>query len=176
MGEYIRNKKTGEEVKIGVMDNCFFSHQQIESWAKDPDWEGWYANKPEERTLEDYLEDPSSLYEQIEGLHHKEFALLTTLSEEDRVLTHHPVYVYKKGKRGSAYQYTVECQQKGQKRIYVRIVGERYDEKGDGQTIFACDCCDAMLSLSKDELDQMLKEVDNPTREYLTPLLKARRE
>lgn len=172
MGEYIKNRSTGEEVKIGVLDHCFFSRQQIEAWHNDPHWVGWYGDKAENGTLEYYLNNPNSLYDKIEGLRHKDFAI-EIIVDDQTAIEHDKVYIWQHGKRGNGYQYEVECQFKGQTEIWATIAGERYDEKGEGRTIFACDCCGALFNMPQSLLDKSLELMDKDMREYLKPILKA---
>ena len=175
MGEYIKNVKTGEEIKVGVLDHCFFSRGQIERWALNPDITGWYAGKPEENTLENFLNDPKTLYDGVEGLIHKDFAIKVYF-EPPEYIDHREVTVYQKGKRGSAYHFKVQCQFKGQGEVWASIVGERYNKKGEGRTIFACDCCGTLFSLYQSTLDRTLEAADQKQREYLKPILKAVKE
>ena len=169
MGEYIKNMITGEEKKIGVLDRCFYSRKQIKVWLDDPAWTGWYAGKEEAGTLEYYYNNPKTFYEGIEGLNHKEFALKVALSD----LVHEKVYIWQKGKRGNGYQYIVDCQFNGKKEIWVTIAGERYNEAGEGRTIFACDCCGVWVSLPQITIDTALENMDLSSREYLKPILKG---
>jgi len=174
MGEYIRNIKTGEEIKIGVLDRCFFSHKQVEDWHNDPNWVGWYGGKEEKGTLENYLKDPNSLYEMIDGLHHKEFAFKFQ-SPDSEIIDHCNIHVWKKGRRGNGYQYKVGCQFEQQKEVWAVIVGERYNEKGEARTIFACDCCEVLFSLPQDTIDKSLNDIDKSSREYFQEILKGRK-
>jgi len=173
MGEYIKNIATGEEIKIGVMDHCFFSRAEIKDWLFDPDWVGWYAGKEEAGTLESFYDNPGTLYDGIPGLIRKDFAILVPLGDLE-VCDHRKVDVWKKGKRGSGYQYTVECEFKGKNELWAAVVGERYNEKGEGRTIFACDCCDTLLSLPQELINKALEQMSPDQREYLAPLLKGR--
>ncbi|OGC21646.1 hypothetical protein A2291_06015 [candidate division WOR-1 bacterium RIFOXYB2_FULL_42_35] len=175
MGEYIKNMITGEEVKIGVLDHCFFSRQQIKKWLDDPAWVGWYAGKEEEGTLRSFYDDHKTLYDKIEGLNYNEFAIKVVLDDSD-VLEHQKVHISHKGKRGSGYHYAEDCQFKGKTEIWLTIVGERYDQAGEGRTIFACDCCEAMFSLPQQELNSIFKNIDQANRDYLQPILKGRKD
>ena len=172
MGEYIKNLVTGEEMKIGVLDHCFYSRQQIEKWHYDKNWVGWYADKEEEGTLEYYLNNSNSLYGKIEGLVHNDFAIKLIL-DEPAAIEHKRVYVLKKGKRGSGYQYKVDCQFVGQKEIWAQIIGERCNKEGKARTIFACDCCEVWFSLLQEVLDKSLQNMQKELREYLAPILKG---
>jgi len=172
MGEYIKNRITGEEIKIGVMDRCFFSRQQIKKWLDDPNWTGWYAGEEEKGTLEYYVNNPNSLYEEIEGFTHKNYAI--DVEHDDlKLLKHEKVNIWQKGKRGNGYQYELDCQFRGLSKICVSIVGERYNEAGVGRTIFACDCCGVLLNLSQDAIDRALAGMDEVIGNYLKPILKG---
>ncbi|MFA5893994.1 MAG: hypothetical protein WC903_08560 [Candidatus Margulisiibacteriota bacterium] len=173
MGEYIKNTITGEEKKIGVLDNCFFSRKQIKEWLDDPAWIGWYAGKEEAGTLGRFYEDPKTLYDGVEGLNHKKFAIKVVL--DDGVgFDHDEVQLNSKSHHlGNGYRYTVDCQFKGEAEIWVTIAGERYNKAGEGRTIFACDCCGALLSLPQSTVDIALENMDLSTREYLKPILKG---
>lgn len=175
MGEYIKNMISGEEIKIGVLDRCFYSRKQIKDWLDDPDWIGWYAGKEEEGTLDYYYNDPKTFYEKIEGLHHKEFVIKAALNDLAD-LSHKKVYLMNKGKKGNVYQYIVDCQLNGKTEIWVTIAGERYNELGQGRTIFACDCCGVLLSLPQSVINVALENMDNAIKEYLSPILKGIKE
>lgn len=172
MGEYIKNVATDEEIKIGVLDRCFFSRKQIKEWLDDPAWIGWYADKREEGTLEYYYNNPNSLYEAIEELIHKNFAI-DVAHDDLKALKHEKVNIWQKGKRGNGYQYELGCQFRELSKICVRIVGERYNEAGVGRTIFACDCCGVLLNLSQGAIDRALERMDEVISKYLRPILKG---
>ena len=173
MGEYIKNIKTGEEIKIGVMDKCFHSRTQMEKWLNDPEWTGWYADKEEDGTISYYLNNPNTIYKQIENLIHNKFAIKIYLDDANEI-THDMVYVSKMGKRLSGYQYKVDCQLKGGKEIWASIFGERYDENGNGRTIFACDCCEAIFSLPKKTITYLLENMSERDKKYFSKILKGK--
>lgn len=175
MGEYIKNRITGEEIKIGVMDECFFSRQQIKKWLDDPDWTGWYGDKEEAGTMEYYYNNPDTLYKDIEGLTHN-YNTLIVVYDEIASLVHEKVQFWQKGKRGNEYQYELACQFEGKLKMCVSIVGERYNRGGVGRTIFACDCCGTLLNLPQNVINKALEKEDESIRSYLKPLLKGSRD
>lgn len=176
MGEYIKNMITGEEKKIGVLDNCFYSRQQIKEWLDDPAWIGWYAGKEEEGTLGRFYDDPKTHYDGVEGLNHKEFAIKVVL-DNAADFDHNEVRLNSKSRHlGNGYRFTVDCQFKGKAEIWVTIAGERYNEAGEGRTIFACDCCGSLLNLPQSNIDRALENMDLSLREYLKPILKGTKD
>jgi len=161
MGEYIKNPKTGEEIKIGVLDQCFFSRDDLLRFQREG-FKGFYAGEYDNvahRTdsLQLMLKNPNTLYGLPKGCAFDPEVHVLIVKGSD--FKHHEVILQKKGNRGSVYNYMgLKCQQEGANEIYAVMIGERYDKEGNTRTIFQCDCCEALFSITKEEAERLKRE------------------
>jgi len=161
MGEYIKNPRTGEEIKIAVLDECFFSRGELLEFQR-LGFKGFYAgnyDNEEHRpdTLKVVLADPNTLYTLPKGCTFNPEVDVIIVKGSD--FEHHKVILQKKGNRGSVYNYMgLKCQQEGANEIYAVMIGERYDKEGNARTIFQCDCCEALFSITKEEAERLKRE------------------
>lgn len=160
MGEYAKNPHTGEEIKIGVIDDSFFSkHELVDLW--DRGFRGFYANNfdsKEGRTdsLRQMIDAPNILYKLPPDCPFD--VTVHSVQVPNIGIEHDTVYLWKKGNRGSSYQYIEECKQKTEIKVYAVMVGERYDVNGKVRTLFRCDCCERLFSIDKETAETLRKE------------------
>lgn len=162
MGEYIQHPITGEEIKIGVLDESFFSKQELLEF-KAKGFLGFYAGNFDTKegrqdSLDLMINETSTLFKLPKDCPFNPEVHTVIVKLQGKSIDHHKVYLQKKGNRGSAYTYTEECQQKEGQELYAVMIGERYNEKGEGRTILKCDCCEALFSLDIEEAERLKKE------------------
>lgn len=158
MGEYVKHPGTGDVIKIGTMDTCFFSREELLDLQLNG-YHGFYRGNfdlaaSRKDTLERMLKDPATLYKVPKDCtfdSKKHILWIENVGvEHDTVILHH------KGNRASVYVYVgLPCRQKDNAALHAVLVGERYDSQGRGRSIFACDCCGKLFSLTKKEAEKL---------------------
>ena len=152
MGEYIKNPKTGEVVKIATCDDCFYSREQVLRFQA----EGWIGEElgTDRDIINRLLSDPETLYRLPS---HCTFdPKIHTVIIERNDIEHQTVTAQIKGNRGSVYTYPkLICAQAGEPKLWAVMIGERYSSGGKARTILRCDCCGKLFSLSEPEAENL---------------------
>lgn len=140
MGNYIKHIETGKQIKIGKMDEAFYSRNTLLDFKKSG-YKG-FCNGQFNDELDEILEDEETLYSfdnelaVIEwNIENKVFYLPAT------GLTHNKINL-----KHNNYNYEVGCQEAGSKIIKAIMVGERYKD-GKLRTIFRCNCCSMLFTI-----------------------------
>ncbi len=171
MGEFVKHPETGEEIKIGCMDEAFFSRSALVG-LKEKGFKGFYANEYDveagrKDSLDLMLNDPRTLYPLPEGCRFNPEIHVVKIANEG--IEHDTVTLQQHGNRGSVYTWTgLPCLQKTAPEIYAVLVGERYDEEGRARSIFRCDCCGQPFSISHEEAFR-LKEAFQCWKQWIIP-------
>ncbi len=152
MGEIVRHPTSGEEIKIGVIDECFFSREDLLK-IKELGYKGYYDGEYDD-SLERMLNNPDTIYsfdkkyagitdiifnvpipiESRTGFGTTEYSKHTLPTYPG--IQHEPVFLYHNG----IYNYKVECQEKNKTIIHAKAIGEQWvnDRRC---TLFKCNCC-----------------------------------
>lgn len=137
MGEYIKNSRTSEVIKIGVLDECFYSREKLFKF-KECGFKGFYNNKYDD-TLEDMINDPSTLYRldlEIPGIDELRFSV-----------------------PAKGIKHKQNCRFNNCHIVEAGIEGERWRE-GQRRTIFRCVDCGSLFSI--DHLSAMFLRTSYP--------------
>lgn len=134
MAEYIKNKSNERTIKVGVMNDMYFSRKTLLRF-KQMGYQGFASGKFNDN-LNDILSDEDTLYTFKHEPEYIEWDLKSKLFFiPANKLTHDTVTI-----ANSGYQYKSECQEANKSIIKARLFGERY-RNGVVRTIFRCDCC-----------------------------------
>jgi len=156
MGEYIKHPITGEEIKIGVLNHCFYSREQLLKFKADG-FKGYYGDNFND-DLDNMLNNKNggeTLYKLPESCG---FDVDCHTVKVKNGLEHSTVYLWSKGNRGNGYQYQLPCKQEDESEIYAVLIGEKFNREGSVRSIFQCDCCKALFSLTVGEADKLKAE------------------
>lgn len=139
MGEHI--KKGDTIIKIGVMDEMFFTRKQLLQF-KEEGFRGFHEGNYNDG-LDKILNDSSTLYGydnliETGGLKGLEDTIFTI---PNCTTKHKDVFLFHNG-----YQYKVKCQEKENNLVKAELVGEGYINERY-VSIFRCHCCGALLNI-----------------------------
>lgn len=141
MGNYIKHQTNGNVIKIGVLDETFFSRKTLLRF-RELGYKGFY-NGEFNKELDEILNTEKVLFGYMNEPHFIEWEL------ENKVfwlpaagVKHDPVIVNQNG-----YQYKLNCTESDQRIIKAKLVGECFSE-GQLTSVFSCDCCGKLFTIT----------------------------
>lgn len=140
MGNYVKHIETGKIIKIGTMDEAFYSRNTLLDFKKN----GYksFCNGQFNDELDEILNDEETLY-----CFNGDFES-TEWNIENKIF-YLPVagLIHKKiNLKHNNYNYKVDCQEAGSIIIKAIMVGERYED-GKLRTVFKCNCCSMLFTI-----------------------------
>lgn len=141
MGNYIRHQINNNVIKIGTLDETFFSRKTLLRF-KELGYKGFY-NGEFNNELDEILADEDTLLGYMEEPHFIEWELdKKVFYLPASGLKHNPVIVNQNG-----YQYKLTCTDSNQSIIKANLVGERFSE-GQLTSVFRCNCCGKLFTIT----------------------------
>lgn len=125
MGEFIKNPRTGQVIKIGVLDECFYSREKLLKF-KERGFKGFYNGRYDD-TLDNMINDSSTLYRldlEIPGIDELKFLIPVQ-----------GIIIHQKN-----------CRFNNCHIVEAGIAGERW-WKGQKRTVFRCADCGSPFSV-----------------------------